>query len=805
MHAISRRNRLIGSVFGSIGVGMMSMAAAQTAPVAPQQSQQAESSKGLEVITVTSRKKAETLQKVPLSITAISKKELQNSRVQNLFDIVALTPGVNISDLGSEVGTSITIRGVTDLTSGANIPDVAVFLDGVYLREQAAINVAAAGLAQVEVLKGPVSALYGRDAYSGVINYITERAGPVPHANLEYTVGDYGKEELQASVSGPIWGDKVLGKIFGTYDNFDGTYKDDVSGARGGGYEKKDFGGLLDFNWNENITTRIDGYYGYDYFGNSAIEGITPNCGFNAAIGANELYCGRVHPNGQVQIGNDTQAGNPGNERRVFFGSMRNTLSYDWGKIDSLTGATRIDEQAFQAFDASSLGRPYALADVSTGPYVPNGKYALEHEFYGASSETSNFSEELRYTSPQDQRLRYGVGGYYYRERRNEVSAAAISDGNVPAGEELAAVNPYGVPLSIWQTPTGSVGQNINVSHQLTNEASGFANGELDILKNLTISTEYRYTDLLQQFVAERNQYDGPEIEPFGSHISQTNQYFNTNEAIRWLPIPNATLYFAFANGTKPGGFNGASTVLADEAFGPETDTSYEGGIKSTWLHNRLQVNAAAYHIDTANVQAYGPSSDPKNAATLIKNFGQSANTGFEVDLRGRPLDDVTVSLGGSYNDATFVKGSYDLSDNGYCAIIASCAPRLVTRGVHQEIPIDGDMVPYSPKVTLTATAEYDYQLAEIYKGFVRGVFSFKSSEYADAAELTSIGPSTNFDFYTGISRGAYSLSAYVKNITDNRVPVSFGYNVQLEYFQDVPVVVLPPGRTFAFTFGVHF
>jgi iron complex outermembrane receptor protein len=805
------RKLLVGTVFGSCSLGLVTSVAAQTAapaaPLAPA------ASGGLETITVTARKKSESLQKVPLSITAISKKDLQQLHVQNIFDIVALTPGISNVDIGAEVGTSITIRGVTDLTFGSNIPDVATFLDGVYLREPAAINIAGASLSQVEVIKGPVSALYGRDAYSGVINYVTDRPTATPHADLEWTVGNYGKEELVGSVSGPIWQDKVFGKIFGTYDDFDGTYTDHVSGAKGGGYEKKDFGGLLDFDWTDQFTTHIDGYYGYDYFGNTATEALTPNCGPNTTETAQQtfvtndaLYCGRIKSGSFVNIGNDPQAGNPGNERRVFFGSMRNSFTADWGRIDSITGANKVSEQAFQIFDASSLGRPYLLATGTSPSAPPNGGSVLEHEFYGSANDTSSFSEELRYSSPQDQRLRYGFGGYYYRERRVEISAASLETQGIPAGDELwSNYGAFGIPLTIWETPTGAVGSNINVAHELTDEASGFANGELDILPNLTISSEYRYTDLLQQFVAVRNQYDGAEIDPLGPHISQTNQYFNTNEAIRWLPIPNATLYFAFANGTKPGGFNGASTVEADEAYGPETDRSYEGGAKTTWLENRLQLDVAAYHIDTANVQSYGPSSDPKNAATVIKNFGMSSNTGFEVDAKGKPMDNTTLSVGFNYNNPTFDPGSYDLADTTYCADIPSCAKTEVVRGVHEEIPIAGNAVPFSPKITLTASAEYDYRFMDIYKGFIRGNYSYRSSEFTNAAQLNSIGPSSNLDFYTGVSRGPYSISAYVKNVTDNRTPVDFDYQVQLEYFQNVPVVILPPGRTFAFTFGVHF
>jgi outer membrane protein OmpA-like peptidoglycan-associated protein len=136
---------------------------------------------------------------------------------------------------------------------------------------------------------------------------------------------------------------------------------------------------------------------------------------------------------------------------------------------------------------------------------------------------------------------------------------------------------------------------------------------------------------------------------------------------------------------------------------------------------------------------------------------------------------------------------------------IPSCAKTIVNVGPHQEIPIAGNAVPYSPKITLTLQGEYDYEFLDVYKGYARVNYSYHASESADPAGLNSIGPSSNLDFYTGISRGPYSIGAYVKNITDNRVPVNFQYEVTLEAFQGIPVINLPPGRTFAFTFGVHF
>jgi iron complex outermembrane receptor protein len=785
---------LIGTVFGSSTFGLIGAAAAQTGPVAATPTQ------GLATITVVARKKPENLQRVPLSVTAISAKTLKQAHVENLHDIIALTPGVNVSDAGAEAVTSITIRGDTDQTFGVNIPDTATFLDDAYIRDPAAINVAAIPLQQVEVIKGPVSALYGRDAYAGVLNYIIARPTTTPHADISETAGNDGKSELQGDISGPVYGDKVLGELFGDFDTFNGTYKDKVSGVSAGGYQKKDFGGLLDVNWNQNITTHLDYYYGYDYFDNAAVERLTPNCGTgtevnadgSANFGAQNLYCGQVKSGRTVNIGNDPAAGNPGNERRTFYISGNNTFAYDWGTITSVSAASQVDEQAIQLFDASSTGQPYPLQS-DAAPGVQNG-YALEHSFYGSSSRTGNASEELRYASPQDLPIRVGAGGFAYSETRFDTSAASASELNIPPGESL--VNIFGV-LDLFATPTGAVGKNVNSDKHTTNEEAGFASAEADLLPNLTIASQYRYTWYHQNFRVTNNEYTGPG----GPAYHSAEEYFATNESIRYFPIPNQMLYFAFANGEKPGGFNSGATPT-EAAFGPETDLDFEGGFKTQLLENHLQIDATAYHVDVTNLQLYVPLAD---GSEIIEGEGKTANTGFEVDVRALPVDGLTITGGFNYNNPTFNSGSYDAADAYNCAELPACAAKEKTVGGLLEEPVGGNTVPLSSKETVSVAAEYDFLAMDQFPAYVRGDYSYKSSQFTDPSNLTSIGASSDLDLFAGISRGRYTLSAYVKNVTDNLSPVFFQYDTTLDYFNKVPTVVLPPGRTFAFTIAAKF
>jgi iron complex outermembrane receptor protein len=789
------RGWLIGTIFTSCTLGLIASAAAQSN--APPPMGPASTAQGLSTITVVARKKRENLQKVPLSVTAITAKTLKQAHVENLHDIIALTPGVNIADVGAEALSTITIRGDTDQTFGVNIPDVATFLDGTYLRDPETINVAAVPLQDVEIIKGPVSALYGRDAYAGVINYIIARPSATPHADISETAGDDGKSELQGDISGPIYGDKVLGELFGDYDVFNGTYHDSLSGADVGGYQKKDLGGLLDFNWSDNVQTHFDFYYGDDYFDSPAVERLTPNCGVGtevnavgAPIFAQNLYCGQVKTNGSVQVGNDPAAGNPGNVRRTFYGSMNNEFSYDWGTISSITGAAQVDERAVQLFDASSLGQPFQLADAAT-PFVPNGNYALEHSFYGSGSDTGNFSQELRYSSPQNQRLRYGAGAFFYDENRYDLSAASVSELNIPTGQVLDAAN------SFFGTPTGAVGPNVTTDKHETNEEAGFANGEFDILPNLTLASQYRYTWQQQYFNITNNEYTGPENVNYTSH----EQYFATNESLRWFPIPDQMLYFAFGNGVKPGGFNSGAPA-ADASFGPESDLDFEGGAKTQLFSNLLQLDATAYHVDVKNLQLYVPLA---TGAEYIFGEGKTQNTGVEVDARAIPVDGLTITGGFNYNDPTFDSGSYDAADAYNCAEIPACLATEKTVGGLLEEPVSGNTVPLTSKLTFTATGEYDFLVLQQFPAYVRVDYSYKSSQFTDPSNLTSIGAQNDLDFFAGITRGRYTLSAYVKNITNDESADFFQYDTTLDYFNKVPTVVLNPGRTFAFTVAAKF
>jgi len=163
-----------------------------------------------EEIVVSARKVDESIQDVPLAITALSSEKIERAGIQDLSDVAAFTPGLSFfSPIGEFLPTPI-IRGIaqTDIFGETN---VGVYVDGVYVAGREGLNFNFLDLERIETVKGPQSALYGRNSFSGAINYVTKRAPETFEVKTDGTVGSDDRLAGQISVGGPIFGDTLRG------------------------------------------------------------------------------------------------------------------------------------------------------------------------------------------------------------------------------------------------------------------------------------------------------------------------------------------------------------------------------------------------------------------------------------------------------------------------------------------------------------------------------------------------------------------------------------------------------------------
>ena len=184
-------------------IPVQEVTAPEPAP-APEKVQDAKATELNEVV-VTARKRSESLQRVPVSVTAFSAKQMEQRGYTGLDDIASATPGFTFEGFatGGAHGNPV-IRGLAQQFTTARVQNVSFFLDGVYLQRQSMLNVGLIDMERIEVVKGPQNALYGRSAFAGAVNYITLRPSAAPQGYVSMTLGDNDRREFRTSYSGPL-------------------------------------------------------------------------------------------------------------------------------------------------------------------------------------------------------------------------------------------------------------------------------------------------------------------------------------------------------------------------------------------------------------------------------------------------------------------------------------------------------------------------------------------------------------------------------------------------------------------------
>ncbi|NND37802.1 MAG: TonB-dependent receptor plug domain-containing protein, partial [Gammaproteobacteria bacterium] len=267
----------------------------------------------------TARKLEENIQDVPIAISAFSKEEMTRRSMQELEDVALGTAGFSFEDYGGGFGVPV-IRGGSQIRIQDLDQTTSVYLDGIYLPRQYMVDFGTVGFDRIEIVKGPQSALFGRNAFLGAVNYISGGPGDEFDAEVRGTVGSDERYDLYAEVSGPIVGDRIGARALVAYSEFDGTWSNQNPnydgrdyGKRGttdnlGGWENRTIGVNLEANPVDPFTIEFD-YYNVERFQetmpsvrvevNNALLGIQgfPDTNCSPTFGANNdnrFYCGEI-------------------------------------------------------------------------------------------------------------------------------------------------------------------------------------------------------------------------------------------------------------------------------------------------------------------------------------------------------------------------------------------------------------------------------------------------------------------------------------------------------------------------------
>ena len=706
---------------------------------------------------VTARKRSEKLQDVPISITAFDSDEIKSARIERLGDLAKLTPGLNFTPLFGAQNQLPIIRGAAQTFGALN---VGIFLDGIYLSGKAAADLELNDLARIEVVKGPQSALYGRNTFAGAINYVTARPTEAFSGNIAGTVAEDGFYRLQGSLSGQITSG-IRARIGGYYREFGGWYTSSVDG--GAVDFTKSYGGIatVELQPSDALRVTVRGSYSNDDNGqppsnvirNNSFEGVPS--GAPASQRRNLLYVGRVPsiPQGGVNVNTLPVAGLPGGsfgDREEIYRASGD-IEYDFGGV-ALTSITAYAKRNVDyTFDGDNnicdrangcpnFGFPFA-------PPIPFGK----SDFALSSLEGSfrDISQELRLASNNDGPLQWLVGAFYYNNRTIGIdrniglpSALAITD-------YIANAAAYRFPRN--QTDTKSIAGFGSVNYQLTDKFG--------------VTAELRYEHETVNYLQAPTR-TGTTGSTAVFDLAATFDFWTPRVILNYKANDDLLLFASYARGAKTGGFNTNTNINADQrAYFPEYSNNFEIGLKSDLLDRKLRFNMSGYYTDWQDQQAacQNPitSGGTSTQRTYVCNVAASKIYGVEIDVVANISDWFSVTGNYTYTHARYTKFVDD-----------SLATTLVLAGL-PPINFNGNSLPYVPDHKVVVSPRINVPLGSAMTAELRADLVMQSETFVRADNLQSFAPFETVDLRATLRSGGISLQAYVNNLFDVTTPVA--------------------------------
>ncbi len=261
----------------------------------------------------------------------------------------------------------------------------AIFVDGVYVSGREGLNFSQLDVERIEVLKGPQSAMYGRNAFAGAINYVTKPPSDIFESKAETELGNRGKQRVMGSVSGPLMGDTLTGRVSAMYDEWDGSYDNTLAPENDiGGYRYRSLQGRLRWRPADNLDINLGLYSSNDEIDDAAVGGVPANCEDQVETTTEaaeegpfprlQNWCGRIpdlaalpdrldpaqFPNMVLLPNSITEDSMPklgqavGEDRDLLRGNLNISWDQDFGTFDFLTGYSDTEQNSISDFNRTS-------------------------------------------------------------------------------------------------------------------------------------------------------------------------------------------------------------------------------------------------------------------------------------------------------------------------------------------------------------------------------------------------------------------------------------------------------------------
>jgi iron complex outermembrane receptor protein len=734
----------------------------------------------LDAIVVTARKRSEELQVTPQAITAFTADDIRRTGIVNIRDVALQTTGLNFSPIFGNVVATPIIRGAAQ-TFGA--PNVGVFLDGVYLTGKSAIDIDLADLERIEVVKGPQSALYGRNTFAGAINYITKRPTSDPEGEVRVTAGSDGLRDGLLSYSGPI-SDQLAFRVAGRYNESDGFFESSLDGGQIDFEESYALSAELAWTGDRLSATARVSYTDEDsgqpasaIVRANALPRVTPIIPPNTGRGLLQTYVGSL-PGRPDRLSVNTTRLNELDEYGYREDTLRASVNLDYA-FDSfaLTSITALNQRDYDyQFDGDNTFCDRASCP-NFGPPIAGGasRFATSSE----SGSVDDWSQEFRLASTTDGPLQWLLGFYYY-----DTDPDAIQRSLAPIGSQAT----FGFP-SI-KTPVTSTAVFGSISYRLNDQ--------------WRVTVEGRAEREEQEFTQRPTVTAGV---PAGNaslavfDLEQEFEFFTPRFVLDWQFSDSALLYASAAKGVKSGGFNTNLRIFDNQrTYDEESQEMFELGAKLDWLDGRLRTNLAVYTTDWEDQQVacQNPTSAFPGATstqrTYVCNVGEAEIDGLELDALFALTEYVTLQAGYAYTDARYQKFVDD-----------SLAATLTQAGLP---PYDftDRFLPYVPKDVLFASASIDIPISDSMSFYGNLAYNHAGRQYLRADNLAYIASRNLWNLRAGLRSGGWTVTGFVNNAFDEESAITgVRFFDSVNFSVPAPLVTWSPPRQYGLIVGYNF
>ncbi len=737
---------------GAFALIALSSAAQEAEPAAAPAAAEERRAK-LDEIIVTANKRAENVQDVPLSISAIGADEIKEKNIADLNDLALYAPNLDI--VASPTFNFISMRGIVSGFNKGFEQSVATVIDEVYYGRASYLSNGLLDLAGVEILRGPQGTLFGKNSVAGALHIKTGDPEFEWGADGAALVGHYNERRYQAMVTGPIWGEKLAFRVAAQHHTRDGTITNTSIGQKEANLDRQNARAKLLFEptgWLSVLATvnwsKVDeDGPGIEITG-APPEFLTVFRLFDPQT-TGDPFDGKNHSN---------QAGFA--ERDNLDIVLKIEADLIGHTFTSITAFGRFDEEFL--FDVDFTPVPYLIIELRE-----------EYEL---------FSQEFRVTS-EPGTFEYVAGLHYFATdmfAQNEVPLLLVND----AGGLLASILPGalgglvgGLPIN---APPVEAERRFQTLDQQTWSFAAFGQATWNMSDQWALTVGARWQIEVKEVLAS-SQFSGtgllfPAIiqgsEAYNEDRKREEINFSPKVSLRYYPFEDVMTYATLAKGFKGGGFSDAAVNAAELEFEGEDSITYEAGIKATFLDGAARANISGFRTDFNDLQL----SSFNGQRNIVRNAANAVSQGVEFELSYVPFLGAILSASGSYIDATFkdfpngVCISEPLGDQaGDPAELLLGLPNTTNP---QPCDLSGGTLPYAPTFSTTINAGIGIPLGNwpvviaTSASFTYTTTSFFST---DQDPVDSNPPAWYIRGQVGLAdiEGLWSLTLFVENLTD--------------------------------------